>query len=191
MKVKNGHEVEAFTIDDLKKINEYLNNNKKYVILGIFKFGIYTGLKISNYLNSNFEDIQDNYLIINNLEKVQLNIECLEMIEILKNFYKEKGIKDYNKGPIFKSLKFSALKNQKNTPIGYPGVSNAFRDLAKKLNIAYPIGTNSLKKTYKKFINLSETEEIEYIKYQLKKLNPKILKQLNITLEEIDNLHLE
>ena len=191
MKTKNGQEVEAFTITDLDKINEYLNNNKKYVILGIFTFGIYTGLKISDYINSNFEDIKDNHLLIKNSKKILLNNECLKIIETLKNFYKEKKIENYDNGPIFKSLNFSAIKNKTNTPICYAGVSHSFRELAKKLNIAYPILTNSLKKTYDKLINLTSEEELEYIKTQLKKLNPKIMEQLNITLEEIDNLHLE
>lgn len=191
MKIKNGQEVEAFTIKDLDKINEYLNNNKKYVILGIFTFGIYTGLKISDYINSNFEDIKDNHLLIKNSKKILLNNECLKIIETLKKFYKEKKIENYDQGPIFKSLNFSAIKNKTNTPICYAGVSHSFRELAKKLNISYPIGTNSLKKTYDKLINLTSDEELEYIKTQLKKLNPKIMEQLNITLEEIDNLHLE
>lgn len=191
MKIKNGQEVEAFSIKDLDKINEYLNNNKKYVLLGIFTFGIYTGLKISDYINSNFEDIKENYLLIKNSKKILLNNECLKIIETLKNFYKEKKIENYDNGPIFKSLNFSAIKNKTNTPISYAGVSHSFRELAKNLNIAYPIGTNSLKKTYDKLINLTSEEELEYIKTQLKKLNPKLMEQLNITIEEIDNLHLE
>ncbi|MGL5567868.1 MAG: tyrosine-type recombinase/integrase [Cetobacterium sp.] len=181
MEKKNkGQKVEALTKNDIEKILIFLNKNKKYVMLGIFTLGIHTGLRISDYIDSNFEDIQNNNLIIKNSKKVLLNNYCLEIIETLKNFYKEKNINPYDKGPIFKST-------TTNLSITYRAVAKYFKQIEKKLDILYPIGSDSLKKTYLQ-LKLTKEQKLQKLKDYLANVDEETLKlYLNKTKQDIEN----
>ncbi|MGL5855742.1 MAG: tyrosine-type recombinase/integrase [Cetobacterium sp.] len=181
MEKKNkGQKVEALTKNDIEKILFFLNKNKKYVMLGIFTLGIHTGLRISDYINSNFEDIQNNNLIIKNSKKILLNNYCLETIEILKKYYKEKNMIPYDKGPIFRST-------TTNLSITYRTVARYIKQIEKKLNIPYPIGSDSFKKTYLQ-LKLTKEQKLQKLKDYLANVDEETLKlYLNKTKQEIEN----
>lgn len=69
---------------------------------------------------------------------------CKKYVEILKKYYLQKGITNYNKGFLFKSIK----NNKFDKPITYQGVNFYINLLKKDLNITYAFNTHSFRKTW-------------------------------------------
>lgn len=177
-KIKRGQKVYPLNKKDLTKIKKYLINNDKYVILGICTFGLYTGLRVSDYIDLEFEDIDNNFLNVyekktGKFNKIYLPPHCQNILETLTYFYKSKGIKNYNSGYIFKPLSYKFLKHQPNEHISYGGVAKYFSMMRKELNISYPIGTHSLRKTFATFL-YAETNDVLLIQQFLNHSSPAI-----------------
>ena len=128
---KGKKEVSPIELNDLERIREYFDekkDKKKYlnftVVLAMINIGVNIALRYSDLVNLKFEDINISMSTADIIEKktkknktVFFNDFCISELEKLMNFYKEKGIRKYNKGYIFKSLYAPYLKNNIDKPM--------------------------------------------------------------------------
>ena len=141
---------------DIQNIREYLLKKDLIIILVFINIGLNTGLRVSDLLELQFEDFNENRilrLIEKKTKKVKLvkfNQICLESFELLKNYYLKKGIKPEKY--LFKSMNREFLKKNIFKKISYSGIKKYFILLKKELQLTYPIGTYSLRKTFGKKI---------------------------------------
>ena len=132
---------------DIQNIREYLLKKDLIIILVFINIGLNTGLRVSDLLELQFEDFNENRilrLIEKKTKKVKLvkfNQVCLESFELLKNYYLKKGIKPEKY--LFKSMNREFLKKNILKKISYSGIKKYFILLKKELQLTYPIGTRS------------------------------------------------
>lgn len=150
---KRGQEVRYINSDDLIQIRNYFKNNKKVVILSLINIGVNVGLRISDLSKLKFENINPDYTIklrekkTNKIRKIKFNLVCQKAINDLKEYYEELGYSSEN-GFLFKSLNRKYVKELYDKPLSNVGISKYFNKAKKDLNISYPIGTHSLRKTW-------------------------------------------
>lgn len=150
---KRGQEVRYINPDDLLHLRNYFKNNKKIVILSLINIGVNVGLRISDLSRLKFENINLDHTIklkekkTKKIRKVKFNLICQRAIEDLKKYYKELGYSS-EKGFLFKSLNRKYVKELYDKPISNVGISKYLNKAKKDLNISYPIGTHSLRKTW-------------------------------------------
>jgi integrase len=173
---QKGQEVKKITKSDLKKIRQYLLEKKNIHLLTFINVGINTALKITELSKMRLEDIKSDWSIdiLNNRNQkkqtIKFNQLCIDSIKQLKAFYKEKGFSE-NKGYLFKSLSFHNINQKIDKPITINGISRQFVKLREILNISYPIGTQSLSKTWGYYV-YNETKDIYLIMRVLNKNTP-------------------
>ena len=149
--------VYAFTDKDLERIKEFFKLKNKIVMYHMVFIGTNVALRISDLTSLKFEDIENykyNKLIANVTEKktkkkriVVFNEVCKKSLAELKKYYKSLG---YNseKGYIFKSLDRKYRKGLKDIPISTAGVNKHLQYAKEYLDIQYPIGSHSFRKTW-------------------------------------------
>ena len=184
-------EVYPISEEDLKRIRNYFK--KKKVVLGIINIGVNVALRFSDLTSLKFEYIKENKAIIKEkktgkIRTVYLNKVCLKEIEDLKKYYKEREIKEYDKGYIFKSLVRKYLKSETDIPMRIQSFNRILSEAQKELKLEYNIGSHSLRKTW---------GNIVYHKYRdigtiMKALNhsseSSTLRYIGIVDEELENL---
>ncbi len=166
-----GQSVKYLQKKDVKRIIRYLEKENKVVILGIVKFSLNTGLRISDVLKLKFEDLESEFLKekkTKKIKKIFFNNECRVSLEKLKQYYLKKGFKNYNTGYLFKSFK----KN--NKPISYQGVNFYIKKLKEELNINYPFNTHSFRKTWARTVYNKYDKDIGLVMKLLNHSNPTI-----------------
>lgn len=166
-----GQSVKYLQKKDVKRIIRYLEKKNKVVILGIVKFSLNTGLRISDVLKLKFEDLESEFLKekkTKKIKKIFFNNECRVSLEKLKQYYLKKGFKNYNTGYLFKSFK----KN--NKPISYQGVNFYIKKLKEELNINYPFNTHSFRKTWARTVYNKYDKDIGLVMKLLNHSNPTI-----------------
>ncbi|MGL5316554.1 MAG: tyrosine-type recombinase/integrase, partial [Peptostreptococcaceae bacterium] len=141
-----------------------------------------------------FEDIIDNrYIEIKETKTrkkrvVVLNSNVQKSLKELKMYYKSTGYLS-TEGYIFKSLSRYNKKYLIESPLTNNGVSKEFNKIKDMLNISYPIGSHSLRKTWG-YTAYKKTKDIAII---MKVLNhssiEQTLKYIGIEEEEINNLY--
>ena len=115
---------------DIQNIREYLLKKDLIIILVFINIGLNTGLRVSDLLELQFEDFNENRilrLIEKKTKKVKLvkfNQICLESFELLKNYYLKKGIKPEKY--LFKSMNREFLKKNIFKKISYSGIKKYF-----------------------------------------------------------------
>ncbi|WP_462425323.1 tyrosine-type recombinase/integrase [Fusobacterium varium] len=150
---KKGQEVRYINKSDLVNIRKYFKENKKIVMLALINIGVNVGLRISDLSRLRFENINTDYTIrikekkTKKIRKIKLNSVCKEAIEELKIYYKEMGFSS-EEGFLFKSLNRKYVKELIDKSISTVGISKYLNKVRKDLNIGYPIGTHSLRKTW-------------------------------------------
>ena len=150
---KRGQEVKYICKEDLRKLRKYFKLNDKVVILALINIGVNVGLRISDLSKIKFENINPDYTIklrekkTKKIRKIKFNLICQKAIEDLKKYYEELGYSS-EKGFLFKSLNRKYVKELYDKPISNVGISKYFNKAKKDLNISYPIGTHSLRKTW-------------------------------------------
>lgn len=170
---KKGQEVSKIDIIDLKKIREYLEEKGNINLLAFINIGINTALKISELSKMRFEDLKFDWSIDifdskdRKKQTIKFNRLCIDSIKKLKDFYKEKGY-SVEEGYIFKSLSSHNILHHIDSPITTNGVSRQFVKLREVLNISYPIGTQSLRKTWGYYV-YRETKDIYLVMKVLNK----------------------
>lgn len=192
---KKGQEVKAITLDDLKRIREYLSMKGKIPFLEFINFGCNVALRISDLSVIEFQDINERRWKLELIEKktkkkrvIKLNKTCQKAVKNLKEYYQELGY-DVSKGYLFKSLSPYQLKHKLDTPFTTNGVSRAFKRLEEMLNIQYPLGSHSLRKTWGKKV-YEETLNIGLIMKAFNHSSPGVtLRYIGIEQEEIDQLY--
>ena len=159
---KGKKEVSPIELNDLERIREYFDekkDKKKYlnftVVLAMINIGVNIALRYSDLVNLKFEDINISMSTADIIEKktkknktVFFNDFCISELEKLVNFYKEKGIRKYNKGYIFKSLYAPYLKNNIDKPMAIQSFNRCLTKAQIDLNLSYSIGSHSLRKTW-------------------------------------------
>ena len=144
---KKGQEVRYINKSDLVDIRKYFKENKKIIMLALINIGVNVGLRISDLSRLRFENINGDYTIrlkekkTKKNRKIKFNSICQKAIKELKFYYKELGFSS-EEGFLFKSLNRKYVKELIDKPIST--VNKARKDL----NISYPIGTHSLRKTW-------------------------------------------
>lgn len=169
---KKGQSVRYLELSDLEKIRKYLEKNKYIVMLGLMNFSLNTGLRISDVKDLKFEDISNNSFEIKDnrkIKKIILNQVCMENIENLKKYYKECGINNYEKGYIFKSQ--STKNHNKEMPITYDGIIYYIRKIKSNIEIPYPFGTDSFRKTWGRVV-YGKTGDIHLLMSVFNHINP-------------------
>ncbi|MCB8563853.1 tyrosine-type recombinase/integrase [Fusobacterium ulcerans] len=150
---KKGQEVRYINKSDLVNIRKYFKENQKIVILALINIGVNVGLRISDLSRLRFENINADYTIrlkekkTKKIRKIKLNSVCQKTIEDLKTYYKEIGFSQ-EEGFLFKSLNRKYVKESIDKSISTVGISKYLNKARKDLNISYPIGTHSLRKTW-------------------------------------------
>lgn len=150
---KRGQEVKYICKEDLKKLRKYFKSNDKVVILALINIGVNVGLRISDLSKIRFEDINNEYVVklkekkTKKMREVKLNTVCQKSIEELKNYYETLGY-SREKGFLFKSLNRKYVKELFDKPVSTVSISKYLNQAKTDLNIAYPIGTHSLRKTW-------------------------------------------
>jgi len=192
---KKGQAVKAITPEDLKRIREYLSMKGKIPFLEFINFGCNVALRISDLSVIEFQDINERRWKLELIEKktkkkriIKLNKTCQKAVKNLKEFYQELGY-DVSQGYLFKSLSPYQLKHKLDTPFTTNGVSRAFKRLEEMLNIQYPLGSSSLRKTWGKKV-YEETLNIALIMKAFNHSSPAVtLRYIGIEQEEIDQLY--
>ena len=119
----------------------------------LINFGVNVALRISDLQKLKFEDItKDNKIILREqktgkVREIQLNNTCVKAVANLKKVYKELGYPT-DKGYLFKSLYRKYVKEKEDHYITKSGVNDYLAYLKDLLNIDYPIGSHSLRKTW-------------------------------------------
>lgn len=150
---KKGQAVRYLESEDILKIRKYLFSNKYIVMLGLMDFALNTGLRISDIQNLKFEDITDNQIKIktnNKIITIFLNKFCLKALENLKVYYKKLEISNAESGCIFKSQSQKNYNDDK--AITYHGIIYYIRKIQKDVEIIYPFGTDSFRKTWGRIV---------------------------------------
>lgn len=198
MKVnKKGQEVKYIKEDDLKKIREHLLWKKKIVFLEFINFGCNVALRISDLSKLCFQDIDEKNWRIELIEKktkkkriIKLNKTCQKAIKNLKKYYQELGY-DSKNGYLFKSLSPYQKKYKLDMPFTINGVSKEFKKIEDYLNIPYPLGSHSLRKTWGKNV-YEKTLNIAIIMQAFNHSSPQItLRYIGIEEEDINRLYEE
>lgn len=173
---QKGQEVKKITKSDLKKIRQYLLEKQNIHLLTFINVGINTALKITELSKMRLEDIKPDWsidILSNRNQKkqtIKFNQLCIDSIKQLKEFYREKGFSP-DEGYLFKSLSFHNINQKIDKPITTNGVSRQFVKLREVLDISYPIGTQSLSKTWGYYI-YKETKDIYLVMKILNKNTP-------------------
>ena len=150
---KRGQEVRYINPNDLAQLRKYFKTNKKIVMLSLINIGVNVGLRISDLSKIKFENINPDYTIklrekkTKKIRKIKFNLICQKAIEDLKKYYEELGYSS-EKGFLFKSLNRKYVKELFDKPISTVSISKYLNQAKADLNIAYPIGTHSLRKTW-------------------------------------------
>ncbi|WP_294713238.1 tyrosine-type recombinase/integrase [uncultured Fusobacterium sp.] len=150
---KKGQEVRYINKSDLVNIRKYFKENKKIIMLALINIGVNVGLRISDLSRLRFENINGDYTIrlkekkTKKNRKIKFNSTCQKAIKELKFYYKELGFSS-EEGFLFKSLNRKYVKELIDKPISTVGISKYLNKARKDLNISYPIGTHSLRKTW-------------------------------------------
>lgn len=188
---QKGQEVKKITKSDLKKIRQYLLEKQNIHLLAFINIGINTALKITELSKMRLENIKPDWSIDifdnknQKKQNVKFNEVCINSIKQLKDFYKEKGFSP-DEGYLFKSLSFHNINQKIDKPITTNGVSRQFVRLKEILDIPYPIGTQSLSKTWGYYVYI-ETKDIFLVMRVLNKKTPEeTLKYIGYS--EEDNL---
>lgn len=194
---KKGQEVKYIKDEDLKKIREYLSWKKKIVFLEFINFGCNVALRISDLSKLCFQDIDEKNWRIELIEKktkkkriIKLNKVCQKAIKNLKKYYQELGY-DSKNGYLFKSLSPYQKKYKLDMPFTINGVSKEFKKIEDYLNISYPLGSHSLRKTWGKNV-YEKTLNIALIMQAFNHSSPQItLRYIGIEEEDINRLYEE
>lgn len=194
---KKGQEVKYIKDEDLKKIREYLIWKKKVPFLEFVNFGCNVALRISDLSKLSFQDIDEKNWKIELIERktkkkriIKLNKTCQKAIKNLKKYYQDLGY-DIKKGYLFKSLSPYQKKNKLDMPYTINGVSKEFKKIENYLNIPYPLGSHSLRKTWGKNV-YEKTLNIALIMQAFNHSSPQItLRYIGIEEEDINRLYEE
>lgn len=194
---KKGQEVKYIKEDDLKKIREYLTWKKKVVFLEFINLGCNVALRISDLSKLCFEHIDERNWKIELIEKktkkkriIKLNKTCQKAIKNLKKYYQNLNY-DTRSGYLFKSLSPHQKKHRLDMPYTINGVSKEFKKIKDYLNIPYPLGSHSLRKTWGKNV-YEKTLNIALIMQAFNHSSPQItLRYIGIEEEDINRLYEE
>ena len=110
-------------------------------------------MRISDLSKLKFENINPDYTIklrekkTKKIRKIKFNLVCQKAIRDLKEYYEGLGYSS-EKGFLFKSLNRKYVKELYDKPLSNVGISKYLNKAKKDLNISYPIGTHSLRKTW-------------------------------------------
>lgn len=147
-------EVRYISDKDLKRIREFFTYRNVPVMLNLLNIGVNVALRISDLLNLKFEDIKsDNTIFVKEKKTkktkiIKLNKTSQQSIKDLKKFYKKEGYKNHSKGYLFKSQQHQQRVDYKDVSITPYSVGRYLREARDFLDIQYPIGTHSFRKTW-------------------------------------------
>lgn len=186
--MKRGQAVKPLKKNDIEKIFTLLEKNENIVMLGIVKFALNTGLRISDILLLKFENIESTALKEKKTKKTKniiYNSSCEEIIKKLIEYYKKRYNDNFNSGYLFKS------SINPNKPISYQGVNYHIKNLRTKLKINYPMNTHSFRKTWARTVYYKYNDLVLVMKL-LNHSNPKVtLRYIGIEEEEIKKVYSE
>lgn len=186
-------EVCHLNLSDLILIRNYLIKNNHIVFLALMNFGVNTGLRISDFINLKFEDLINGEIRIREkktkkLKKVVLNEVCLKNVGLLKDFYKSENIKSYNTGYLFKSKYNSNYYNNIDKAVTYEGVLYYLKKIKRDLDIKYPIGTHSFRKTWGRTV-YAKTKDVALLMLMFNHSSPRItLRYIGIEEQQFDDI---
>lgn len=81
--MKKGQTVKPLKKNDIEKIFNLLEKNENIVMLGIVKFALNTGLRISDLLQLKFENIENTSLTEKKLKKLKV-LFIIPLVKILQ-----------------------------------------------------------------------------------------------------------
>lgn len=188
-------EVDAIELKDIERIRNYLRETNKIVILALLNIGLNTALRFSDLQSLKFEDIEYNNTSkmyekkTSKKKTIKFNQICLETIEELKVYYKNKGINNWNKGYIFKSQCRKYLKENLDLPITNWPFNRYLKEIQLELGIKYHLGSHSLRKTWGKYYYL-KTKDIGMVMKILNHSSPEMsLRYIGLDKEKICQIY--
>lgn len=191
---KRGQEVRYIQEKDLENIRKYLEYKKKIVLLAFINIGVNIALRNSDLRRIRFEEIINNRYIevkekkTKKIRRILFNKTAQNSLNELRVYYKSIGYSS-DKGYVFKSLSRSNKKKKLELTYTNSSVSKEFIKIRDMLNIPYPIGSHSLRKTWG-YMAYKRTKNIAII---IKILNhssvEQTLKYIGLEQETINNLY--
>lgn len=184
--MKKGQTVKSLKLTDVHLIFEYLEKRNLIVMLGVVKFSLNTGLRISDVLNLTFDNLNSSYIKEQKTKKskdIVFNRECIKTADMLKEFYKIKHVTKYDSGYLFKSFKKTGF------PISYQGVNFYIKQIREDLNINYAFNTHSFRKTWAKEV-YNKYNNLVLVMKALNHINPSVtLRYIGIDEEEFKKIY--
>lgn len=188
--------VKHIQTEDLNRIRDYFHWRNKTVILNLINIGVNVALRISDLQNLKFQDINEDGTIrvkekkTKKIRIIALNNVCIKSIKELKKFYSTLGYSTKT-GYLFKSLNRYYTKNKEDHHISTTSVNRYLKEARDYLNINYPIGTHSLRKTWGYNV-YKKTQNIALVMKALNHSSPGItLRYLGIEQEQLNKTYLE
>ena len=163
--------------------------------MAFVNIGVNVGLRISDLSTLRFENIDRRswtYTLIEKKTKkkrlIKFNAVCKKSIKELEKYYEELEYST-KEGYLFKSLSPYQKKLRLDKPFTINGVSKEFKKIEEYLNIPYPLGSHSLRKTWGKNV-YDATLNIALIMKAFNHSSPGItLKYIGIEEEDINRLY--
>lgn len=193
MRELRGQEVKYIKKNDLIKMRLFFLKEEKFVIKSLIDIGVNIALRISDLRMIKFEDIDSRWNLrikekkTQKYKQIKFNSICRDAVIDLKKNYIKKGI--VPTGYLFKSCNRSYLKSKLDKSISVVSINRYLKIAQKNLNIDYPIGTHSFRKTWG-YTVYKKTKDIAII---MKVLNHSSLKQtmkyIGIEQENIDYVY--
>lgn len=164
---------------DLKILLEYLKE-KNYSLYCIFSFGLYSGLRISDILKVNIDDIDKEFLNI--VEKKTGKKKTIPLNNTIKEI-----LKDYIKNHRIVSEYKNIFISQKRMPYNRCTIYKMLVQACKECNIDVKIGTHTMRKTFG-YHHYKEFKDVALLQRIFNHSSPAItLTYIGIAQDEINN----
>lgn len=183
-----GQLVRYIPDEDISKILNYFKDKELIVMYSVCLICLNTGLRISDVLNLKFEDLENLSLKEIKTKKnkdIIFNSQCLKAFKLLKKYYKNKRLSNYDSGFIFKSM------IRPHSAITYQGVNFRIKEMRKSLNITYPMNTHSFRKTWGRKIYYKFGKDLALVMKALNHTDPAVtLRYIGIDEDDLSRIYL-
>ncbi|MBC2856998.1 tyrosine-type recombinase/integrase [Cetobacterium sp. 2A] len=182
-----GQLVKYVPEEDIQRILDYFKEKNLIVMYSISTVCLNTGLRVSDVLGLEFSNLENTSLKEIKTKKMKdltFNYKCLECFDLLKEFYKQKGFKNYDSGFVFKSM------IRPRSAITYQGVNFRMKEMKKELNINYPMNTHSFRKAWGRKVYYSFNKDLALVMKALNHVDPAVtLRYIGIDEDDLSKIY--
>lgn len=145
---KGEHTVQPIkSVDDIKRMSKYLQKKNGIMYSTVFKVGLYSGLRISDILGLDVEDVENKSNIVvkekktGKIKRFPIKDKLKEVLNEYLEYRKDKYVlSEVSGNPLFVGRQHKRLDRSQ--------VHRALKEAAKVLNIEGNFSTHSMRKTF-------------------------------------------